>query len=128
MTVDSSLGSLLSALVPQEPLSTLVNLIPLGRQPDGRIDDADHTVGLHEIPPQLSRLGVDILRQQAVRIAVSEHLLEQRPRFILSAHRGESVDVPESADDECVLGRAEIILLGIPEDEVAALEATLYCA
>src|SRR5688500_10457152 len=91
MTVHSSLGSPFSALVPPERLSTLVNLIPLCRQSDGTVDDADHAVGLHEISPQLTRLGVDVFREQTVRVAMRENLFEQRPRFVLSAHRGESV-------------------------------------
>ena len=56
------------------------------------------------------------------RLRQREQALEQRARLVAAAERGERVDVPERADDERVLGRAEVVLLDVAEDEVAALQ------
>jgi hypothetical protein len=50
--------------------------IPRDREADGGVDEAHHTVGLHEISPLLSRAGIEVLGQQAKAIAAGKHALE----------------------------------------------------
>src|SRR6185369_39279 len=75
-------------------------LVPADREPDRGADEADHAVGLDEVPPLLVRPGVDVLGEQAVAVAAAEHVLEQHPGLVALAQRGQRVDVPERARQE----------------------------
>jgi hypothetical protein len=56
---------------------------------------------------------------------VPQHFLEQSPRFFAAPQRGESVDVPEGANQERILRRSENVLLRVSVDEISTLEIAL---
>src|SRR5258708_40341973 len=66
-----------------------------------------------------------MLGEEPVRIAQGEQALEERQGLVAPAQGREGIDQPERADDERVLGRAEVVLLDVAEDEIAALEVAL---
>ena len=66
-----------------------------------------------------------MLGEQAVAVAVAEQALEQGARLVAAAQRGQRIDIPEGADEEGVLRLAEVVVLDVAEDEVAALQVLL---
>ena len=86
----------------------------------------DHAVGLHESCPTARRCRIDVLGQQPVAVATAQQASRTASRASSrSAERRQRVDVPERADEERVLGRAEIVLLDVAEHEVAAAAVAL---
>ena len=84
-------------------------LIPADGEPDCGIDQPNHAVRLGEISPQFAIARIDMLRQQAVTIAMSQQFFEKIARFFISAQSGDGVDVPKSAHQKGVFRHAEII-------------------
>lgn len=103
----------------------LKRLLPRLAETHGRIDETDHTVGLGKIAPELSGVGVDVLREQTMAVATGQQGLEQGPRLLAPAQGGQGIDIPEGADGECVLGDAEVVLFQVAKDEIAAAEPLL---
>ena len=87
----------------------LKRLLPRLAETHGRIDETDHAVGLGKIAPELSGIGVDVLREQTMVIAAGQQGLEQGPRLLAPAQSSQGIDIPEGTDDECVLGDAEVV-------------------
>jgi hypothetical protein len=58
-------------------------------------------------------------------VAAGQQDLEQGPRLLAPAQGGQGIDIPEGADDECVLGDAEVVLFQVAKDEIAAAEPLL---
>src|SRR5512146_44975 len=58
-------------------------------------------------------------------ISARQQPLEEFARFIAAIQRGQRIDVPESADEKGILWFAEIVLVDIAEDEIAAPQVRL---
>src|SRR3546814_1537649 len=87
-----------------------------------RAGEADQSVGLGKVAPQLVRVGRHVLRQQAEGTARREHGLEQRTGLLAAANSGEGVNIPEGADVEGHFGRPEIVRLRVAMQEPAMNE------
>jgi len=84
------------------------------------IDDAGHTVSLHEVSPLLACFRINVLSEQPVLVAAGKNMLEQFARFIVVADCGERIDVPEGADEKRVLRPAEVVSINVTVNEIAA--------
>src|SRR5688572_17947430 len=98
-------------------------VLPGSGQSHRRIDEADMRIGLREVAPGLAATELQVLREQAERIAPCQDPFEQRPRFLVPANRGQRVDVPEGADREACLGRAEVVRCDVAEQCIASAQA-----
>ena len=65
---------------------------------------------------------MDVLAQDSVGVRSREHIGEDLPRLVRLADGGQRIGVPELADEERGLGRAEVILGRIAHDEAVAAE------
>src|SRR5262249_49092498 len=82
-------------------------------------------VRLRIISPRFARVVVAILREQPRIGAPRQHLFKERARFVLAANERQRLDVPERAEVERRLRRAEIVLLGIAQQILAAAQVLL---
>jgi len=63
-----------------------------------------------------------VLGEQPVRVAACEQTIEERARLGSPADHRQRVHIPERADEERILGLAEVVALDVAEDEIAALQ------
>src|SRR5262249_5427524 len=59
-----------------------IPILPAARQPHRGQDQAGHRIGLRKISPQSPGLRIDILRQQAIAIAICQRVDEQLMRLL----------------------------------------------